>query len=133
MRVVVSAREDGRAQLAALEEGLAGLGVTPWARPMADDETLYFEVGDVACTATWNGRGTLSATLSNVGAESLFAALAATRTCTVDPEDGWDEDFGVCTCSACGESWQFECDGPRENGWKCCPRCGARIVEGAEP
>ncbi len=133
MRVVVSAREEGRAQLAALEAGLAGLGVTPWARPIADDETLYFEVGDLACTATWNGRGTLSATVSNAGADALLAALAATRTCTVEPADGWDEDIGVYTCSACGEPWQFTYEGPAGNGWACCPRCRARIVEGAAP
>ena len=48
-------------------------------------------------------------------------------TCTMEP-DGWDgEQYGIYKCSSCGELWQFECDGPRENGWTCCPKCKATI------
>ena len=51
-------------------------------------------------------------------------------TCTMEPASLFDEDGGIYTCSNCGKSWQFFADGPKENGWKCCPYCQAIIKEG---
>lgn len=44
--------------------------------------------------------------------------------------DEWiDNDGGsVWTCSECAEEWVFECDGPPENFWQYCPRCGRKIA-----
>lgn len=38
-----------------------------------------------------------------------------------------DDDHNVYQCSACTELWQFEADGPEENGWRFCPACGREI------
>jgi hypothetical protein len=38
-----------------------------------------------------------------------------------------DEDHNVYQCSLCRELWQFEADGPEENGWQFCPACGRGI------
>ena len=48
-------------------------------------------------------------------------------TCTMEPASLFDEDGGIYTCSNCGKAWHFLVGGPRENGWKCCPFCTARI------
>ena len=53
-------------------------------------------------------------------------------TCTIEPHGYYDEQHGMYTCSNCGLQWQFDCDGPKENGWTCCPKCRARIKEEAE-
>jgi hypothetical protein len=40
---------------------------------------------------------------------------------TLDPEDeSWD--------GACGAKWQFNDDGPVENGMRYCPECGKRLA-----
>lgn len=51
-------------------------------------------------------------------------------TCTIEPANRYDEDYGLYTCSNCGELWQLPYGGPRENGWSCCPRCRAIIDYG---
>lgn len=51
-------------------------------------------------------------------------------TCTMEPDGWYGEEHGIYKCSSCGELWQFECDGPREHGWTCCPRCRATIDYG---
>ena len=53
-------------------------------------------------------------------------------TCTMQPDGYYGEQYGIYKCSNCGELWQFECDGPKEHGWKCCPHCRAEIKEEAE-
>ena len=47
--------------------------------------------------------------------------------CTMEPDGYYQEEYGIVTCSNCGELWQFECDGPKEHGWTCCPKCHAVI------
>lgn len=34
---------------------------------------------------------------------------------------------GEWTCSECGESFEFEVDGPRENHYRYCSFCGRRV------
>ena len=48
-------------------------------------------------------------------------------TCTMKPDGYYGEEYGIYKCSNCGELWQFECDGPKEHGWVCCPHCRATI------
>lgn len=43
-----------------------------------------------------------------------------------------DEDHRVYRCGNCGELWKFEADGPFENGWNCCPKCGLLIKQPEE-
>lgn len=50
-------------------------------------------------------------------------------TCTMEPDGYYGEEYGIYKCSNCGELWQFECDGPKEHGWVCCPHCRATIKE----
>ena len=50
-------------------------------------------------------------------------------TCRMEQRGYYDEQHGVYWCSSCGAPWQFEYDGPAGNGWKICPRCGARIED----
>lgn len=38
-----------------------------------------------------------------------------------------DDDHCVYRCGNCGELWKFEADGPFENGWNRCPKCGLLI------
>lgn len=38
----------------------------------------------------------------------------------VDDDGRWDTE--------CGEAFQFEVDGPRENGFRFCPYCGLKLV-----
>lgn len=52
-------------------------------------------------------------------------------TCTMEPEGYWQEEYGCVTCSNCHNVWMFECDGPEEHGWTCCPHCGAIIDYGS--
>ena len=43
---------------------------------------------------------------------------------------GWGEPY--YRCSACGSEWNF-CGGtPTDNGWECCPKCGARMESDTE-
>ena len=54
--------------------------------------------------------------------ESAEAKLAG-RTCEWtydDSSDAWD--------SACGEMWQFTCDGPEENNVRFCHGCGQTVA-----
>lgn len=48
-------------------------------------------------------------------------------TCTMEPDGYYGEEYGIYKCSNCGELWQFECEGPKEHGWMCCPHCRATI------
>lgn len=41
----------------------------------------------------------------------------------------WGEDEGGIWNSECGELFQFDCDGPEENGFKFCPYCGKEMCE----
>lgn len=50
-------------------------------------------------------------------------------TCTMEPDGYYGEEYGIYKCSYCGELWQFDCDGPKEHGWVCCPHCRATIKE----
>lgn len=45
-------------------------------------------------------------------------------TCTMELVD---DDHNVYQCDRCLELWQFEADGPEENGWRFCPVCGREI------
>ena len=42
-----------------------------------------------------------------------------------------DEEHNVWSCLSCGHMERFEADGPAENGWNVCPKCGG-IIEEAE-
>lgn len=64
--------------------------------------------------------------------EQAVAATLGPPTCTIEPANRWEEDFGVYTCSNCGEKWSFECEGPRYHHWTCCPACRA-VIECVEP
>ena len=124
-------RADVRAELDALRAWLGERGIRHTYR--ADDENVWFDWEGIHVSATWNDAGSLNAALSGVRAAQFEAALEATCVCTMEPADGWDEDMGVHTCSRCGEPWMFDVEGPEENGWRRCPRCGASIsYEGGE-
>lgn len=49
--------------------------------------------------------------------------------CNMEPDGYYGEEYGIYKCSNCGELWQFECEGPKEHGWVCCPHCRATIEE----
>lgn len=38
-----------------------------------------------------------------------------------------DDEHHVWQCGNCGTLWPFEADGPFENGWNRCPKCGLLI------
>lgn len=40
-----------------------------------------------------------------------------------------DEAHNVWRCFSCGHMERFEADGPAENGWNVCPKCGGFIEE----
>lgn len=72
-----------------------------------DDDTGH-EVGD------WRWL------IAEVERLTLSTPAAQPVTFTEDPEGYWG-------CS-CGGTWRYEDDGPGENDWHYCPRCGARIT-----
>jgi len=56
-------------------------------------------------------------------------ATVGAGTCNMEPDGYYGEQYGIYKCSNCGELWQFDCDGPKEHGWTCCPKCQAIIKE----
>lgn len=41
----------------------------------------------------------------------------------------WGDDEEGIWNTGCGELFQFDADGPRENGFKFCPYCGKELCE----
>ena len=62
----------------------------------------------------------------------IVNAAVGAGTCTMKPDGYLDEEYGIYVCSYCGEKWQFNHDGPKENRWEYCPRCRTRIEEVTE-
>ena len=77
-------------------------------------------------TAAHRGASGESAKISRIVAEPVEHG----RWIPCESETG--EGSNTYKCSACGEI-QMIIDGtPKENGWKYCPYCGARMDEGTE-
>lgn len=75
------------------------------------------------------GRGIIvsSCTEGTVTAEQAIAMTVGVGTCTMKPDGYLDEEYSIYVCSYCGEKWQFNHEGPKENRWEYCPRCRTRI------
>lgn len=43
-----------------------------------------------------------------------------------------NDDWIVYECSNCKMDWVFENDGPKDNEFNYCPKCGAKIIETVE-
>ena len=63
--------------------------------------------------------GDLSKGLTEVGKENGRYKCTAFRP--------MDDEHHVFQCGNCGTLWKFEADGPFENGWKVCPKCGLKM------
>ena len=70
--------------------------------------------------------------IKTVDMRHLIAYVPEPPTCIMQPDGYYGEQYGIYKCSNCGELWQFGCDGPKEHGWTCCPKCRAIIEEEAE-
>ena len=64
------------------------------------------------------------------GADERRRYVPEPTKCTMEPDGYQGEEYGIYKCSHGGELWQFECDGPKEHGWTCCPRCRSIIEYG---
>ena len=41
----------------------------------------------------------------------------------------WKADSDGVYQTSCSNAFTFECDGPKDNGFKFCPYCGLRLLE----
>lgn len=108
------------------------LGMVKRPNNSGDGYFCWYSRGDTAA----NTPTTHMHKLSNAGfthiEQLLDAETVGAGTCYMQPDGYYGEQYGIYKCSNCGELWQFDCGGPKEHGWTCCPKCRATIKEEAE-